>query len=122
MGKDIGKNYKHSQSQLSTLSFKAPVSLSFYPQKSSSIELTTTSVPYIRDKNQNNSILCSQISIHNDAIITNNDNTQSCEIVRKQNYSIPINSTPNNSAQRISTISAIMLNLHTTTRILAVGK
>ena len=52
MVKDIGKIYKHSQYQLSTLSIKAPVSSSSEPQKYSSIKLTTTSVPYITDKHQ----------------------------------------------------------------------
>ena len=82
MGKDIGRIYKHSQSQISTSSFKAPVSLSSYPQTSSSIELTTMSVPFFRDKNQNNSVLCSQNSIHNDISITNNNYIKYCNTER----------------------------------------
>ena len=74
MGKDIGRIYKHSQSQLSTLPLKAPVILSSDFQKSSYIELTTKSVPYVKDKNQNNFILCSQNTIQNDVSIINNDN------------------------------------------------
>ena len=84
MGKDIGRIYKYSQSQISTFSLKTPVSSSPEPQISSSIELTTMSVPSVRDKNQNNSILYLQNTIHNDASITNNDDIQSCEIERKK--------------------------------------
>ena len=50
MGKDIGRIYKYSQSQISTFSLKAPVSSSSDPQTSSAIKLTTTSVPYVTDK------------------------------------------------------------------------
>ena len=50
MGKDIGKFYKYGQSQLSTLSLKAPVSSSSASQKSSAIESITTSVPSVREK------------------------------------------------------------------------
>ena len=73
MGKDIGRIYKHSQSQLSTLSPKASVSSSSDSQKYSAIELTTTSVPSVIEKNQNNSVLYSQNTIQNDATITNHD-------------------------------------------------
>ena len=79
MGKDIGRIYKHSQSQISTLSMKEPDSSSSEPQNIYAIELTTTSVPYITDKHQNNYVLCSQNTTQNDATITNNDNVQSCE-------------------------------------------
>ena len=83
MGKEIGRIYKHSQFQISTSSLKAPVSSSLEPQKSSSIELTTTSVPYATEKNQNNSVLYSQNTIQNDTTITNNDGIQSCETPKK---------------------------------------
>ena len=96
MGKGIGRIYKYSQSQLSFLSLKAPVSSSLDTQTSQAIKLTTTSVPSVRNKNQNNSVLYSQNTIQNDASITNNDNTQSCETARKQSYRSPIISTPNN--------------------------
>ena len=79
MGKDIGKIYEHCQYQLSTLSIKSPVSSSSEPQTFSAIKLTTTYVPSITDKYQNNSVLCSQNTTQNDATITNNDNMQSCE-------------------------------------------
>ena len=79
MGIDNGKFYKHSQSQLPTLSFKVPVSSSLDPQNSSATELTKTSVPSVADKNQNNYVLYSQNTNQNDATITNNDNIQSCE-------------------------------------------
>ena len=59
MGKDIVRIYKYSQSQLSTFSLKAPVSSSSDPQTSSGTELTTTSVPYVRQKNQINYVLYS---------------------------------------------------------------
>ena len=59
MGKDVGNIYKHSQSQLSTLSLKTPVSSSLEPQTSSAFEFTTTSVPSVTDKNKNNSMLYS---------------------------------------------------------------
>ena len=84
MGKDIGRIYKHSQPQLTTHSFKEPVLESLASQTSSSIKLTTASVPSVRDKKQNNSILCSENSTHNDLSIKNNDNIQYCETKRKQ--------------------------------------
>ena len=84
VGKDIGRIYKHSQSQLSTSSFKAPLHSYSDSQTSSSIELTTTSVPSFRDKNQNDSVLCSHHSIHNDVSITNNYGIQSCETAIKK--------------------------------------
>ena len=79
MGKDIGRIYKYSQSQLSTSSIKAPVSSSSEPQTFSAVKLTTTSVPSITDKHQNNSVLYSQNATQNYAKITNNDDIQSCE-------------------------------------------
>ena len=66
MEKDIGRIYKHSQSQLSTSSLKAPVSSSSEPQKLLAIELITTSVPASTDKHQNNYALYSQNTIQND--------------------------------------------------------
>ena len=122
MGKDIRRIYKHSQSQLSTPSFKAPVRSSSASQTSSAIELTTTYVPSVRDKNQNNSVLCSQNNIQNDVRITNNDNIQSCETERKQNCKIPTASTPNHHAQRIANTFASILNLHTPTILPPIGK
>ena len=122
VGKDIGQIYKHSQSQLSTSSFKAPVRSSSASKTSSSIELATTSVPTVRDKNQKICVLCSQNSIHNDVSIINNDDIHSRKTSRKKNCSIPITSTPNHHAQRIATTSASMLNLHTTTILPPVGK
>ena len=89
MGKDIGRIYIYSQSQLSTLSLKDHVRSSSDPQTSSAIELTTTSVPYVRDKNQNKSGLYSQNTIQNVASIKNNDDVYSCETAIKQHYSIP---------------------------------
>ena len=59
-GKEIGQMYKHGQSQLPIPSFKAPNLSSFVSQTPYYIELTTTSVSPIRDKNQNNSVLCSK--------------------------------------------------------------
>ena len=79
MGKEIGKNYKYSQSQLSTSSLKSPVCSSSASQTPPSIELTTMSVPYVRYKKKNNFVLCSENSIHNDLSIINNDDIQSCE-------------------------------------------
>ena len=86
MGKEIGQIYKHSQYQLSTLLIKAPVSSFSEPQTFSAIKLTTTSVPYITDKHQKNSVLCSQNTTKNDATITKNDNRQSCETQKKTNF------------------------------------
>ena len=83
MGKDIERNYKHSQSQLSTLSLKTPVSSSSEPQTSSAIELTTTSIPSAKEKNQKHSVLYSQNTTQNDATITKNDDIQSCETAKK---------------------------------------
>ena len=79
MGKDIVKNYKYSQSQLSTFSLKANVGSSSDPQTSPDIEITTKSVPSVRDKNQNNYVMCSQNTIQNYSSITNNDSIQSRE-------------------------------------------
>ena len=122
MGKDIGWIYKHGQSQISNSSFKSPDCSYLASQTSSSIELTTIYVPYVRDKKQNNSVLGSKNSIQNDLSITNNDNIQSCETEGKQNCSIPTTSTPNHRAQRISNTSASMLNLHKTAILPPVGK
>ena len=83
MGKDIGKIYKHGKHQLSNPSIKAPVLLSLASKTPSSIELTMTSVPSVRDK-KTNSGLCSKNSIQNDVSITNNDDTQSYETQRKK--------------------------------------
>ena len=83
MGKDIGKVYKHGQSQLSTSSTKAPVSSFSEPQTFSAIKLTTTSAPSITDKYLNNSVLCYQNTTENDANITNNDDIECCETPQK---------------------------------------
>ena len=79
MGKDIGRIYKHSQYQLSTISLNRSVSSSSEHQTSSAIELTTMSLPSVADKHQKNYVLYSQNTIQNDATITKNDNIQSCE-------------------------------------------
>ena len=79
MGKDIEQIYKHSQSQLLTLSFKTPVSSYSESHTSSAIKLRTTSVPFATDNHQKYSVLYSQNNIQNDASVTNNDNIQSCE-------------------------------------------
>ena len=84
MGKDIQKIYKHSQSQLSNPSIKAPVLSYLASQTSSSIELTITSVPSVTDKKQTNPVLCSEDSIKNYLSITHNDNIQYCETQRKK--------------------------------------
>ena len=122
MGKVIGRIYKYSESQLSTLSLKASVSSSSDPKTSRAIELTTTSIPSVRDKNQNNYVLYSQNTIQNDASITNNDVIQSYETERKQNHSIPTISTPNHYTQCIATTSTSILNLNTPTILPPVGK
>ena len=117
MGIDNGKFYKHSQSQLPTLSFKVPVSSSLDPQNSSATELTKKSVPSVAEKNQNNYVLYSQNTNQNDATITNNDNIQSCEIEKNQNYSIPKISTHNNYTQCIATTSSCILKFKHTYNI-----
>ena len=122
MGKYIGRIYKYSQSQLSTLSLKEPVSSSSDTQTSSAIELTTTSVPYVIDRHQKNSVLYSKNTIQNVESITINDDIQSCETAKKQNYSIPTISTHNHHSQRIATTSSSILNLHTSTILPPVGK
>ena len=109
MGKYIGQIYKYCQFQLSTLSLKAPVSSYSDPQTLSSIESTTTYVPSVRDKHQNNYFLYSQNTIHNDASIKNNDSIQSCEKARK-NYIIPATSTPNHHTQLVANTSASILS------------
>ena len=120
MVKYLGIIYKHGQYQLSTLSFKAPVCSSLASQILSYIKLVTTSVPYVIDKKQNNSVLGSKNSIQNNLIITNNDDMHYCETAKK--ISIPITSTPNHHAKIIATISASMLNLHKTMILPPVGK
>ena len=60
------------------MALKTPVSSSSEPQTSSAIEITTTPVPSITEKNQNNHVLYSQNTIQNDANITKNDNIQYC--------------------------------------------
>ena len=122
MAKDIEWIYKYSQYQLSTPSLKAPVSSSSDPQISSAVELTTTSFSYVLDKNQNNYVLYSQNSIHNDATITNNEEIQSCETHKKKNYSIQTISTHNHHTQGIATTSSGILNLNTPTILPQVGK
>ena len=104
------------------MSLKAPVSSSSEHQTSPAIELTTTSVTYLTEKHQNNSFLYYQNTTQNDANITNNDDIQSCETHRKQNYSIPTISTPNNYSQLIDTTSSIRLNFNTPTILPPVGK
>ena len=84
MGKDIGRIYKHVQSQLSITSIKEPVISSLASQTSSSIELTITSVSSVIDKKQTNFVLCSQNTIQNDLNITNNDDMKSRETPRKK--------------------------------------
>ena len=61
------------------MSLNAPVSSSSEFKTSSDIKLTTTDVPFARDKHQNNSVFNSQNTIQNDETITNNDDIQSCE-------------------------------------------
>ena len=122
MEKSIRNFYKYGQSQLSTLSLKAPVISSSYPQTSSAIELTTKSFPSITDKHQNNYVLCSQNTIQNDATITENDKLHSCDTARKQSYSILTISTPNHHTQRISTMSSSISNLNTPTILTSVAK
>ena len=66
--------------------------------------------------------MCSSNTIQNDLNITNNEKIKSCETQRKQNYSIPTTSTPNNHAQHISAMSVSLLSLHTTAKLTQVGK
>ena len=115
MVKAIRRIYKYSPSQISTLSIKAPDSSSSDTQTSSAIEVTTTSVPSVGDKNQNNSVLYSQNTIHNDVSITNKDDINSCETAKKKSDSIPTISTHNNHSQRIATTSSSLLNLNAPT-------
>ena len=122
MGKYIGRIYKYSQSQISTFSPKAPVGSSSASQIPSAAESTTTPVPYVRDKNQNNYVLYSPNIIHNDVNITNNDDVQYFETEGKNNYSIPTTSIPNHHTQLFDTTSESILNLHTPTILPPVGK
>ena len=74
------------------------------------------------DKHQKNYVLYSQNTIQNDVSIKNNDNIQSCETARKQNYSIPTTSNHNHHSQRLDTTSASILHLHTPMILPPVGK
>ena len=109
IGKDIGGIYKHGQSELSTLSIKKPVFQNPASQKSSSIELTITCVSSIIDKEETDSVLCSQNTTQNDLNITNNDKIQSCETPRK-NYSIPTTLTPKHHARYIGSMPVRSFN------------
>ena len=73
MGKDIGRIYKHIQSQISTLSVKEPVFLYSDSQKSSSIYSKRTCVSSIIYKQQTDSVFSSKNTIQNYLNITNND-------------------------------------------------
>ena len=121
MGKDIGRIYKHSQSQFSTLSLKTPVSSSQSSQTSSAIEWTTTYFPSAKDKHQNNTGLYSQNTVQNDATITINDKIQSSE-TPKTNYKISNIATPNHHSQHIASTSSSRLNTNTPTILPPVGK
>ena len=114
--------YKHSQSQLSTYSPKAPISSSSDPRTSSDTKLTTTTTPFVTDKNQNNSVLYYQNTIQNYATIKNNENIQSCETAKKISYSIPTILTPNHHSQHIATKSSSGLNFNTPMILSTVGK
>ena len=67
-------------------------------------------------------VLYSKNTIQNDASIENNDDIQSCDTARKQNYSIPTISTPNHNNERIDTTPSSILNLNTPTILPTVGK
>ena len=120
MGKDIGQIYKHSQSQISTMSIKTFVSSYSEPQTWPALELTTMSVLSVTNKNQNNYVLYYQDTRQNDGTITNNDNKKSCETAKK--YSIQTISTPNHHSQRIATTSSSIINLNTPMILPLVGK
>ena len=120
MREDIEEIYKHSQSQLSNLSIKVPVSSSSENKTSSAIQLTTKFVPSINDKHQNNYVLCSQNTIHIDATITNNDDIESFETHFVLNISNI--STPNHHSQCIDSISSITLTYNTPIILPPVGK
>ena len=122
MGKDIGQIYKYSQSQLSTLSLKVPVISYSDPQTPSAIELTTTSVPSVWDKNQNNYVLYPQNPIQNDASITNNGDIQSYKTERKQNYITSNISKPNHHTKHIAMTYSSILNSNTPMILPQVGK
>ena len=121
MGKDIGRIHKHSQSQLSASSIKAPVISSSESQTSSGIKLTTIYVPSITDKHQNNPVLCFQHTIQNDTTITNNDDIQSCETA-KNIFNIPTISTHNYHSKRISSIYSSTLTSNTSMILHTAGK
>ena len=121
MVKYIGRIYKHSQYQLSTLSLKAPVSSSSYPQTSSAIELTTTSIPSVIDKIK--TILCCIPKIPSRMIQPSQTMTK-YSLVRqqKQTFIIPTIPTPNHRTKRIATTSSSILNLNIPAILPTVGK
>ena len=73
-------------------------------------------------KHQNNSVFYSQNTIQNRATVTKNDNIQSCETPKKQNYNTSIISTPNHHSQRIASTSSSRLDFNTPTIIPQIGK
>ena len=118
--KTLNKMFKRGQYQLSTPPIKALISSSSEPQTFSAIKLTTTSVPSIRDKHQNNYVLCSQNTTKNDATISNNDDIQYCETQKIINITtIP---TTNHHSQRISSKPSSTLTSNTPTILPPVGK
>ena len=76
MGKDIGRVYKNSRSQLSIPSIKEPVISYLDSQTSSSTALTITSVYSVIYKEQTDFVLCSQNTIQKYLNITNSHDIQ----------------------------------------------
>ena len=79
------------------------------------------SIPSVKDKNQNNAVLYSQNTIHNDSSIKNKDDIQSCETPRNV-FRITTISTPDHNTQCFATTSSSILNLNTPTTLPPIGK
>ena len=119
MGKDIGRIYKHSQSQLSTSSIKAPVSSSSEPQNFSAVKLKTNYVPSITDKHQT-ILFC--VTKTPPIMMQPSQTMTTYSLVIHKIINITTISTSNHHSKRISSTSSITLTSNTPTILPPVGK
>ena len=121
MGKYIIQIYKYSQSLLSNLSLKTPVSSSSETQTSSYIELTTTSVPSVKENHQKNMFYIPKIPSR---MMQQSQKMITYILVRhpKINCSIPTISRHNHHSHSITTTSSSILNFNTPMMLPLVGK
>ena len=109
---NINSQLCHSRHLLVHLHIPKHLQLLNYQQRMSLLQQT----------NIKKSVFYSQNPIQNDATCTNNDDIQSCETPKSQNYSISTISTPNHHPQHITSTSSSTLNFNTPTILPQVGK